>query len=84
MFCLVSQSLLAKLSPLPRILRELSLALVNPGGGATVTGGVATAIGGVADSVGGVSSPEPQRMASPPLSPPLTSVNPSVGALEAG
>lgn len=81
----LDQSLLAKLPPLPRILRELSLALANPGGVACASGGVVTGGIGVAGTMGGVARSEPQRMASPPpLSPPLTNVNPSVGALEAG
>ncbi|KAJ0069073.1 hypothetical protein NL108_017340, partial [Boleophthalmus pectinirostris] len=72
LLCQLDQALLVKLPPLPRIIRELSLALANPGGG--VTAGI------------GVASPEPQRIASPPpMSPPLANVNPSVGAaLEAG
>ncbi|XP_041856371.1 disabled homolog 2-interacting protein-like isoform X1 [Melanotaenia boesemani] len=65
----IDQVCLSKLGPLPRILRDVSAALVNPGGMA---------------SAGGVSSPEPQRVVSPPplsppLSPPLAACNPSVG-----
>lgn len=70
------QSCLAKLGPLPRILRDVSMALANPGG-VFNPGGVA------------VSSPEPQRVVSPPplsppplsppLSPPLAACNPSIG-----
>ncbi|XP_029283299.1 disabled homolog 2-interacting protein-like isoform X1 [Cottoperca gobio] len=73
---LTDQSCLSKLGPLPRILREVSAALANPGGVA-YPGGVS------------VSSPEPQRMVSPPplsppplsppLSPPLATCNPSIG-----
>ncbi|KAM9857996.1 disabled homolog 2-interacting protein-like [Aulostomus maculatus] len=67
----LEQSCLSKLGPLPRILRDVSAALANPGG--------------VANSAGiSVSSPEPQRVVSPPplsppLSPPLAACNPSVG-----
>ncbi|XP_043968208.1 disabled homolog 2-interacting protein-like isoform X1 [Gambusia affinis] len=70
------QSSLSKLGPLPRILRDVSAALVHPGG---VVGP-----GGMS-----VSSPDPQRVVSPPpmappplsppLSPPLAACNPSVG-----
>ncbi|XP_078105989.1 disabled homolog 2-interacting protein [Sander vitreus] len=73
----IDQSCLSKLGPLPRILREVSTALANPGGVAYSGGGVS------------VSSPEPQRMVSPPplsppplsppLSPPLAACNPSLG-----
>ncbi|XP_075879209.1 disabled homolog 2-interacting protein-like isoform X1 [Nelusetta ayraudi] len=66
----LDQACLAKLAPLPRILRDVSLALANPGGVL-------------------VSSPEAQRMVSPPpvsppplsppLSPPLATCNPSIG-----
>ncbi|KAF7643678.1 hypothetical protein LDENG_00235360 [Lucifuga dentata] len=72
----LDQSCLSKLSPLPRIQREVSTALTNPGG--------VTNLVGVA-----VSSPKPQRVASPPplsppplsppISPPLATCNPSVG-----
>uniref|UniRef100_A0A1A7YT13 DAB2 interacting protein b n=1 Tax=Iconisemion striatum TaxID=60296 RepID=A0A1A7YT13_9TELE len=67
----LDQSCLSKLSPLPRILRDVSAALAHPGGVAS-SGGVS------------VSSPEPERVASPPplsppLSPPLAACNPSVG-----
>ncbi|XP_023199619.1 disabled homolog 2-interacting protein-like isoform X2 [Xiphophorus maculatus] len=72
----LDQSSLSKLGPLPRILRDVSAALVHPGG---VVGP-----GGVS-----VSSPDPQRVVSPPpmsppplsppLSPPLAACNPSVG-----
>ncbi|KAE8292596.1 Disabled-like protein 2-interacting protein [Larimichthys crocea] len=63
----LDQSCLAKLGPLPRILRDVSMALANPGG-VFNPGGVA------------VSSPEPQRVVSPPPVPaPLvpTPVTPS-------
>lgn len=70
------QSCLSKLGPLPRILRDVTAALANPGGVAN-HGGVS------------VSSPEPQRLVSPPplsppplsppLSPPLATCNPSIG-----
>ncbi|XP_070760175.1 disabled homolog 2-interacting protein-like [Enoplosus armatus] len=70
------QSCLSKLGPLPRILRDVSVALANPGG-MVHPGGVS------------VSSPEPQRVVSPPplsppplsppLSPPLATCNPSIG-----
>uniref|UniRef100_A0A3Q3NA42 DAB2 interacting protein a n=1 Tax=Mastacembelus armatus TaxID=205130 RepID=A0A3Q3NA42_9TELE len=54
----LDQSCLSKLGPLPRILRDVSAALVNPGGVANHSGV-------------SVSSPEPQRVVSPPpLSPP--------------
>ncbi|CAK6983367.1 disabled homolog 2-interacting protein-like [Scomber scombrus] len=67
----LDQSSLAKLGPLPRILRDVSAALANPGG-VVNSGGVC------------VSSPEPQRVVSPPplsppLSPPLAACNPSIG-----
>ncbi|XP_062272837.1 disabled homolog 2-interacting protein-like [Scomber scombrus] len=67
----LTQSSLAKLGPLPRILRDVSAALANPGG-VVNSGGVC------------VSSPEPQRVVSPPplsppLSPPLAACNPSIG-----
>uniref|UniRef100_A0A1A8RSL9 DAB2 interacting protein b n=1 Tax=Nothobranchius rachovii TaxID=451742 RepID=A0A1A8RSL9_9TELE len=67
----LDQSCLSKLSPLPRILRDVSAALAHPGGVAS-SGGVS------------VSSPEPERVVSPPplsppLSPPLAACNPSVG-----
>ncbi|XP_017292099.1 disabled homolog 2-interacting protein isoform X2 [Kryptolebias marmoratus] len=72
----LDQSCLSKLGPLPRILRDVSTALVHPGGVAS-GGGVS------------VSSPEPQRVVSPPplsppplsppLSPPMAACNPSVG-----
>uniref|UniRef100_A0A7N9ARP6 DAB2 interacting protein a n=1 Tax=Mastacembelus armatus TaxID=205130 RepID=A0A7N9ARP6_9TELE len=61
----LDQSCLSKLGPLPRILRDVSAALVNPGGVANHSGV-------------SVSSPEPQRVVSPPplspppLSPPLS------------
>ncbi|XP_062418663.1 disabled homolog 2-interacting protein-like [Pungitius pungitius] len=61
----LDQTCLSKLGPLPRIIREVSVALVNPGGVSK-------------------SSPEPQRVVSPPplsppLSPPLAACNPSIG-----
>ncbi|XP_019741170.1 disabled homolog 2-interacting protein-like isoform X1 [Hippocampus comes] len=68
----LDQSCLCKLSPLPRILRDVSAALANPGGGAYP--GRASA-----------SSPELQQHVasppplSPPLSPPLAACNPSLG-----
>ncbi|XP_061836042.2 disabled homolog 2-interacting protein isoform X2 [Nerophis lumbriciformis] len=67
----LDQSCLSKLSPLPRILRDVSAALANPGGGA-YPGKVSS------------SSPELQRLVSPPplsppLSPPLAACNPSLG-----
>ncbi|KAM8760937.1 disabled homolog 2-interacting protein-like [Acanthopagrus schlegelii] len=72
----LDQACLSKLGPLPRILRDVSAALVNPGGVAN-PGCVA------------ISSPEPQRVVSPPpmsppplsppLSPPLATCNPSIG-----
>ncbi|XP_047238224.1 disabled homolog 2-interacting protein-like isoform X3 [Girardinichthys multiradiatus] len=72
----LDQSCLSKLAPLPRILRDVSAALVHPGG--------MVGAGGLS-----VSSPEPQRVVSPPplsppplsppLSPPLAACNPSVG-----
>ncbi|XP_076010115.1 disabled homolog 2-interacting protein [Genypterus blacodes] len=72
----LDQSCLSKLGPLPRILREVSAALVNPGGVSNLVG--------VA-----VSTPEPQRVVSPPpmsppplsppVSPPLATCNPSMG-----
>ncbi|XP_057687278.1 disabled homolog 2-interacting protein-like [Corythoichthys intestinalis] len=65
----LDQSCLAKLSPLPRILRDVSAALANPGGGAYP---------------GKAASPEHRRLVSPPplsppLSPPLATCNPSLG-----
>ncbi|KAF3695234.1 Disabled -like protein 2-interacting protein [Channa argus] len=67
----LDQSCLSKLGPLPRILRDVSTALANPGG---------------LGNPGAVSSPEPQRVMSPPplspppLSPPLSPpCNPSIG-----
>ncbi|XP_069379198.1 disabled homolog 2-interacting protein isoform X2 [Paralichthys olivaceus] len=70
----LDQASLSKLGPLPRILRDVSTALANPG---------------VVVNHGGVSSPEPQRVVSPPslsppplsppLSPPLATCNPSIG-----
>uniref|UniRef100_A0A3Q1D212 DAB2 interacting protein b n=1 Tax=Amphiprion ocellaris TaxID=80972 RepID=A0A3Q1D212_AMPOC len=78
----LDQSCLVKLSPLPRILRDVSSALCNPGGVSTVAG--VSTMGGVS-----VSSPEQQRVMSPPplsppplsppLSPPLAACNPSIG-----
>ncbi|XP_031735061.1 disabled homolog 2-interacting protein-like [Anarrhichthys ocellatus] len=72
----LDQLSLSKLGPLPRIIREVSAALANPGG-VVNPGGVS------------VSSPEPQRVVSPPplspaplsppLSPPLAACNPSIG-----
>ncbi|XP_068457807.1 disabled homolog 2-interacting protein-like isoform X1 [Clinocottus analis] len=72
----LDQSCLSKLGPLPRIIREVSAALANPGG--------VVNLGGVA-----MSSPEPKRVVSPPplsppplsppLSPPLAACNPSIG-----
>ncbi|XP_015259713.1 PREDICTED: disabled homolog 2-interacting protein-like isoform X3 [Cyprinodon variegatus] len=72
----LDQACLSKLGPLPRILRDVSAALVHPGG---IVG-----VGGAS-----ISSPEPQRVVSPPpmsppplsppLSPPLAACNPSVG-----
>ncbi|XP_054628859.1 disabled homolog 2-interacting protein-like isoform X1 [Dunckerocampus dactyliophorus] len=67
----LDQSCLSKLSPLPRILRDVSAALANPGGVA-YPGKVSA------------SSPELQRLVSPPplappLSPPLAACNPSLG-----
>ncbi|KAM8885315.1 disabled homolog 2-interacting protein-like isoform 1-T1 [Spinachia spinachia] len=61
----LDQVCLSKLGPLPRIIREVSVALANPGGVS-------------------MSSPEPQRVVSPPplsppLSPPLAACNPSIG-----
>ncbi|XP_077570431.1 disabled homolog 2-interacting protein-like [Stigmatopora nigra] len=65
----LDQSCLSKLNPLPRILRDVSAALVNPGGGAHPGKGA---------------SPERRRLVSPPplsppLSPPLAACNPSLG-----
>ncbi|XP_055367670.1 disabled homolog 2-interacting protein-like isoform X2 [Betta splendens] len=67
----LDQSCLAKLGPLPRVLRDVSAALVNPGG---------------LGNPGSFSSPEPQRVVAPPplspppLSPPLSPpCNPSIG-----
>ncbi|KAG7218337.1 hypothetical protein INR49_020477 [Caranx melampygus] len=72
----LDQSSLLKLGPLPRILREVSTALAHPGGVAN-QGGMS------------VSTPEAQRVVSPPplsppplsppLSPPLATCNPSIG-----
>ncbi|XP_077418062.1 disabled homolog 2-interacting protein [Vanacampus margaritifer] len=68
----LDQSCLCKLSPLPRILRDVSAALANPGGGAYPGKALA-------------SSPELQQHLpsppplSPPLSPPLAACNPSLG-----
>ncbi|CAF89483.1 unnamed protein product, partial [Tetraodon nigroviridis] len=69
----LDQACLVKLGPLPRILREMSAALANPGG--------------VANQGVSVSSPLPHHVGpsrspprlSPPLSPPLAACNPSVG-----
>uniref|UniRef100_A0A3P8UED5 DAB2 interacting protein n=1 Tax=Amphiprion percula TaxID=161767 RepID=A0A3P8UED5_AMPPE len=55
----LDQSCLVKLSPLPRILRDVSSALCNPGGVSTVAD--VSTMGGVS-----VSSPEQQRVMSPP------------------
>ncbi|KAM8865191.1 disabled homolog 2-interacting protein-like [Synchiropus picturatus] len=62
----VDQSVLAKLAPLPRILRDVSMALANPGGVMTAP---------PPDSHRMVSPPP----LSPPLSPPLAACNPSIG-----
>ncbi|XP_034398444.1 disabled homolog 2-interacting protein-like isoform X1 [Cyclopterus lumpus] len=72
----LDQSCLSKLVPLPRIIREVSAALANPGG--VVNPGSVP-----------MSSPEPKRVVSPPplsppplsppLSPPLAACNPSIG-----
>lgn len=62
----VDQSVLAKLPPLPRILRDVSMALANPGGVMTAP---------PPDSHHMVLPPP----VSPPLSPPLAACNPSIG-----
>ncbi|XP_070820099.1 disabled homolog 2-interacting protein-like [Chaetodon trifascialis] len=72
----LDQSCLSKLGPLPRILRDVSVALAKPGSMAN-------------PGAAAVSSPEPQRVVSPPplsppplsppLSPPLATCNPSIG-----
>lgn len=63
-----------KLVPLPRILREMSAALANPGG--VVNQGSASVSSPLSHHVG-QSRPPPRP--SPPLSPPLPTCIPSVG-----
>ncbi|XP_028313965.1 disabled homolog 2-interacting protein-like isoform X2 [Gouania willdenowi] len=68
----IDQSCLSKLLPLPRILRDVSAVLVNPG----AVAGAAS----VSSVQQGVSAPpmSPPHL-SPPLSPPLAACNPSIG-----
>lgn len=68
------QVCLVKLVPLPRILREMSAALANPGG--VVNQGGMSVSSPLSHHVGQSRSPPHP---SPPLSPPLAACNPSVG-----
>ncbi|TNM89822.1 hypothetical protein fugu_004056 [Takifugu bimaculatus] len=70
----LDQVCLVKLVPLPRILREMSAALANPGG--VVNQGGMSVSSPLSHHVGQSRSPP---RPSPPLSPPLTTCNPSVG-----
>ncbi|XP_056134051.1 LOW QUALITY PROTEIN: disabled homolog 2-interacting protein-like [Lampris incognitus] len=78
----LDQACLSKLGPLPCILREVSAALANPGGVAN-PGGMAN------PGCIPITSPEPQRVVSPPplsppLSPPLATCSLSLGLQGSG
>lgn len=68
------QVCLVKLVPLPRILREMSAALANPGG--VVNQGGMSVSSPLSHHVGQSRSPP---RPSPPVSPPLATCNPSIG-----
>ncbi|XP_077377234.1 disabled homolog 2-interacting protein-like isoform X2 [Festucalex cinctus] len=70
-------SCLCKLSPLPRILRDVSAALANPGGGAYPGGKASASSPELQQHL--ASPPPPPPPLSPPLSPPLAPCNPSLG-----
>ncbi|XP_037113818.1 disabled homolog 2-interacting protein-like [Syngnathus acus] len=70
----LDQSCLSKLSPLPRILRDVTAALANPGGGPYP--GKASS---PEQQLSSPPPPPPPPLSPPPLSPPLAACNPSLG-----